>query len=81
MKQDESHPAWTPTVTSFSEWTPQVIKGDVNAVREYKEMMFQYHPNFKISNCFTLLKGVDPEQFKTIESLLNKAFDESNTKK
>ncbi|MBR3043363.1 MAG: dockerin type I repeat-containing protein [Oscillospiraceae bacterium] len=31
MKQDESHPAWTPTVTSISEWTPQVIKGDVNA--------------------------------------------------
>ena len=58
-----------------------LVKGDVNAVQEYKEMMFQYHPNFKISNCFTLLKGVDPEQFKTIESLLNKAFDESNTKK
>ena len=31
MKQDESHPAWTPTVTLISEWTPHVIKGDVNA--------------------------------------------------
>ena len=31
MKQDESQPAWTPTVTSIFECTPQVLKGDVNA--------------------------------------------------
>ena len=31
LKQGESQPAWTPAVTQISEWTPQVIKGDVNA--------------------------------------------------
>lgn len=31
LKQGESQPAWTPALTSISEWTTQVIKGDVNA--------------------------------------------------
>lgn len=31
LKQGETQPAWTPALTSISEWTPQVIKGDVNA--------------------------------------------------
>ena len=31
LKQGETQPAWTPAVTPISEWTTQVIKGDVNA--------------------------------------------------
>jgi len=31
LKQGETQPAWTPAVTLISEWTTQVIKGDVNA--------------------------------------------------
>lgn len=59
----------------------RLLKGDLNAAREYKEILFEYHPNFKASDCVKLLKGTDPEQFKIMESLLAKAFEESNTKK
>lgn len=31
LKQGETQPAWTPAATPISEWTTQVIKGDVNA--------------------------------------------------
>ncbi len=31
LKQGEIQPAWTPAVKAISEWTPQTIKGDVNA--------------------------------------------------
>lgn len=31
LKQGETQSAWTPAVTPISEWTTQVIKGDVNA--------------------------------------------------
>ena len=31
LKEGETQPAWTPSVTAISEWAPQTIKGDVNA--------------------------------------------------
>ena len=31
LKQGETQPAWMPSVNAISEWTHQVIKGDVNA--------------------------------------------------
>ena len=31
LKQGETQPAWIPSVKVISEWTPQTIKGDVNA--------------------------------------------------
>lgn len=52
----------------------RLLKGDWSAVREYRKMLFEYHPNFKISDCVKLLKGVEPEQLHVIESLLTKAF-------
>ncbi|MCQ2417456.1 MAG: heparinase II/III family protein [Oscillospiraceae bacterium] len=31
LKQGETQPSWTPIVNAISEWSPQTIKGDVNA--------------------------------------------------
>lgn len=31
LRNNETKPSWTPTVTSLSEWSSQIIKGDVNS--------------------------------------------------
>ena len=54
------------------------LKGDMASVEVHKKILFQHHPDFKISDSTKLLKGVDPARRQVIESLLEKALKKTN---
>lgn len=50
------------------------LKDDWDSVEKYKNMLYEYHPDFKIANCTKLLNGVKPERRQEIESMIERAF-------
>lgn len=54
------------------------LKEDWESVESYKKLLFEYHPDFKISDCTKLLKGVNPERRREIESMIEYAFYRTN---
>lgn len=59
----------------------RMLKDDWTSVEIHKQMLFQYHPNFKISDSVQLLKGIKPSQRQVIVALLEKAFGKINPQK
>ena len=51
-----------------------MIKGDFKAVKELRQKLFEYHPNFKASEVMALLKGVEHEKGKYLVDMLEKVL-------
>lgn len=49
-------------------------KGNREAVQLHKQKLFEYHPNFKSSEMKALLKGVEPEKRRSLESMLEEVL-------
>ena len=54
------------------------LKGDSASVEVHKKILFQYHPNFIISDSLKLLDGIQPSRLQMIQSLVEKAFERTN---
>ena len=50
------------------------LKEDWTSVKTYKKLLFEYHPDFKITDCTKLLSGVKPERRREIECMIDYAF-------
>ena len=54
----------------------RMLKGDMASVELHKRILYENHPDFKVSDCTKLLNGVDSKRRQEIEILIAKAFKE-----